>query len=61
MTRIVFATTAISLQSSEKNNDKKIIETIETIEAIETTPPGWINQNKTEIKAVYRPDALNPF
>ena len=41
----------ISLQSSDKNSDKKIIETIETIEAIETTPPVGLTKTKPEIKA----------
>ena len=50
----------ISLQSSDKNSDKKIIETIETIEAIETTPPVGLTKTKPEIKAVIA-QTPNPF
>ena len=50
----------ISLQSSDKNSDKKIIETIETIEAIETTPPVGLTKTKPEIKAVIA-QMPNPF
>ena len=50
----------ISLQSSDKNSDKKIIETIETIEAIETTPPVVLTKIKPESKAIIAQTA-NPF
>ena len=50
----------ISLQSSDKNSDKKIIETIETIEAIETTPPVGLTKTKPESKAVIAKTS-NPF
>lgn len=50
----------ISLQSSDKNSDKKIIETIETIEAIETTPPVVLTKTKPEVKAVIA-QTPNPF
>lgn len=50
----------ISLQSNDKNSDKKIIETIETIEAIETTPPVVLTKTKPEVKSVIAQTA-NPF
>lgn len=50
----------ISLQSNDKNSDKKIIETIETIEAIETAPPVVLTKTKPESKAVIAKTS-NPF
>lgn len=47
----------ISLQSNDKNSDKKIIE---TIEAIETTPPVVLTKTKPEVKAVIA-QTPNPF
>lgn len=47
----------IASQSSDENNDEKIIETIETIE---TTPPVVLTKTKPEVKAVIA-QTPNPF
>ena len=47
----------ISLQSNDKNSDKKIIE---AIEAIETAPPVVLTKTKPEVKAVIA-QTPNPF